>query len=138
MLANKDNAIRKKFSGLLMSNQKWKNFFDILVNLSIKYDKIEYKFIFEEKTFIGSSPVSKKDIWDLAIDNSVIGIGGPIEYKHIEWIKIPSKYFFQPYENSPRKYVKQDFTELIKRLNEVGKFPYEFQNDDFFIYGYKE
>jgi hypothetical protein len=138
MLVNKDKAIKKRFSGLLMSNQKWKKFFEIILNLSTKYGQIEYKFIFEEKTFIGSSPASKKDVWDLAIDDPVIGLGGPIEYKDIEWIKIPSKYFSQPYENSPRKYVKQDFTELLKKLNEVGKFPYEIQKDDFFIYGYKE
>ena len=136
MDARKDNAIRQKYSASLMSNHKWKKLFTVMAKSSPELCNIEYHFTDTENVFYGSAPLIDQ-IWNTAIDDPVRGVGGPVEYKHIEYLSIPYIHKYRTYENSPLKEKEQDITTFIDALNSIGEFPITKTETSIIIYGYK-
>lgn len=122
MDAHKGSAIRKKYSSALMSNQKWKKFFSVMAEHGEDLCGLEYHFTDTKNILYGTAPL-KNQVWDSAIDDPVEGAGGPIEYKHIEFIRIPFIYEYRKYEKGPLNKKEQNIKKFLIALNKVGKFP---------------
>lgn len=137
MDAHKNKAILKKYSAALMSNHKWKKLYSVMSEKGAELCGIEYHFTDTEKIFYGSAP-SKIQVWNTAIDDPIIGAGGPIEYKHIEYIVIPRTYQFRAYEQAPLTKKVQNVGKFLKALEEVGDFPITEDEDSIIIHGYKK
>ncbi|WKE64243.1 hypothetical protein PVT67_11130 [Gallaecimonas kandeliae] len=102
MDAHKDQSIRKKYSSALMSNQKWNKLFLVMAEHGRDFSGIEYHFTDTQNVFYGHAPCEQQ-VWETAIDDPVEGIGGPVEYKHIEYIFIPRVFSYRSYNNAPLK-----------------------------------
>ena len=136
MDANKDQALRKKYSCALMSNPKWQKLFKVMAEYGSQFSSIEYRFTDTDNIFFGDAPFTQ-EIWATAIDNAVKGASGPIEYRHIESILIPYSYSYQEYENAPLKTRKLNLNKFVEALNEVGNFPITETEKGIVIHGYK-
>ena len=136
MDAHKDKAIRKKYSAALMSNHKWREFFLVMSEHGAELCGIEYHFTDTENVLYGSAPLASQ-VWESAIDDPVQGAGGPIEYKHIEFIKIPYVFECRAYEKGPVLSKEQQVSKFLKALEGVGSFPVTQTDESVVIYGYK-
>lgn len=136
MDAHKDQALRHKYSAALMSNQKWRKFFTVMAESGSDFSGIEYHFTDTDNVLFGHAP-NLQQVWDSAIDDPVDGAGGPVEYKHIEYILIPYVYSYRPYKNSPVNTRDLDVQGFIKALEKVGSFPLENTDKGIVVRGYK-
>ena len=120
-----------------MSNHKWKKFYSVMSEFRSEILKIEYHFTDEEKTYYGDAPMLDQ-IWDDAIDDPVSGIGGPMEYKHIESIFIPFYYEYRQYDKGPLVKKDQAVKEFLAALKLVGEFPITETEEGIWVHGYKK
>ena len=137
MDAHKDKAIRSKYSAALMSNHKWKKFFAVMAEKGAELCSIEYHFTDTENILYGSAP-SEAQVWDTAIDDPVVGAGGPVEYKHIEYIVIPHMHEYRAYEKAPLTKTKQNLSKFLEELEKIGSFPIAETERGIIVYGYKK
>ena len=137
MDAHKDKALKQKYSLALMSNHKWRKLFMVMAENGSDFSGIEYHFTDTEKVLYGNAPLASQ-IWAEAIDDPVEGIGGPVEYKHIESILIPYVYSYRTYENSPITSREQDLVRFVEALDKVGRFPIMDTEKGIVIHGYKK
>ncbi len=137
MDAHKDKALRNKYSSALMSNQKWRKFFTVMAEYGSDFSGIEYHFTDTEKVLYGPSP-SVQQVWESAIDDPVEGAGGPLEYKHIEYIIIPHIYLYRVYENGPLQERVLDIDRFVQALKSVGSFPITESEKGLVVHGYKK
>lgn len=136
MDAYKDQALRKKYPSALMSNHKWRKLFTVMTEHGSDFSGIEYHFTDTENVLYGHAP-SKQQIWETAIDDPVEGAGGPVEFKHIEYILIPYVYLYRPYENAPLKERPLNVGAFVEALEKVGSFPLTKNDKGILIHGYK-
>jgi hypothetical protein len=64
-------------------------------------------------------------------------LNGPFEFREIEWILIPKRHGFRPYDNAPIKYLTQNIDDIVDRLQEVGQFEFELTSEGLKVFGYK-
>jgi hypothetical protein len=136
MDAHKDQAIRKKYSAALMSNQKWQKLFRVMAVHGSDFSGIEYRFTDTNNVLFGHAP-SEQQVWDTAIDDPVEGAGGPLEYKHIESVLIPYSYSYQAYKNAPLTTRALNIKAFVAALENVGIFPITETKKGIVIHGYK-
>lgn len=122
------------YSVSLMSDTKWRKFFDVLVGMHPAVGVTRMKLTYEEEPYDFAVPDRKAEIWESAIDG---GPGGPVDYKHIEWINLPREWKWRKYENAPEETTVQEIDALIEALEAVGQFPVEATEDGVRIVGYK-
>ena len=136
MDAHKDEALRKKYSSSLMSNPKWRKLFMVMAEYGADFSGMEYHFTDTDKVFYGHAP-SAQQIWETAIDDPVEGLGGPVEYRHIESILIPKVYTYRAYEGAPRSEKPLDTRAFLQALANLGEFPVTETEKGLVIHGYK-
>ncbi len=134
MDAHKDKALRRKYSSALMSNTKWLKFFTALIKSETEFSAIEIGFTDTANVLLRNSS-SIGHIWEDWFDDTLYG---PIEYKHIEFIFIPSIYSYSDFENGPPKKKIQNIGVLIELLEKSGKFPIRHVEGGIFVDGYVE
>ena len=137
MDAHKDNALRQKYSASLMSNHKWKKLFTTIAKSCPDLSSIEYHLTDTDEVFYGSAP-GIDQISDTAVDDPVQGIGGPVEYKHIEYLSIPYIHKYRAYKKAPFTYKEQNIRELLNALENVGVFPITKTETSIIISGYRQ
>ena len=136
MDAHKDNALREKYSSALMSNHKWRKLFTVMAEHGSDFSGIEYRFTDTDNVFYGHAP-SVQQLWETAIDDPVEGAGGPVEYKHIEFILIPNVYSYRAYKNAPLTERPLNVQAFLEALEKVGSFPIAQDENGVVIHGYK-
>ena len=136
MDAHKDKAIAKKYSAALMSNHKWRKFFAVMAEHGSEIRGIEYHFTDTKNVFFGSAPTMTQ-VWATAIDDPVSGAGGPVEYKHIEYLLIPYTYEYRQYEKGPLIRETQNLESFIQALKNIGEFPLSETEKGIVVRGYK-
>ncbi|WP_415884569.1 hypothetical protein [Neptuniibacter sp. QD34_54] len=136
MDAHKDNALREKYSSALMSNHKWRKLFTVMAEYGSDFSGIEYHFTDTDNVFYGHAP-SVQQLWETAIDDPVEGAGGPVEYKHIEFILIPNVYSYRAYKNAPLTERPLNVKAFLEALEKVGSFPIAQDENGVVIHGYK-
>jgi len=136
MDAHKDKALREKYSSALMSNHKWRKLFKVMAEYGSDFSGIEYHFTDTDNILYGHAP-SKQQVWDSAIDDPVKGVGGPVEYKHIESILIPRVYTYRKYQGAPLSERPLDLENFLTALSKVGEFPITETEEGIVIHGYK-
>lgn len=136
MDAHKDNALREKYSSALMSNHKWRKLFTVMAEHGSDFSGIEYHFTDTDNVFYGHAP-SVQQLWETAIDDPVEGAGGPVEYKHIEFILIPNVYSYRAYKNAPLTERPLNVKAFLEALEKVGSFPIAQDENGVVIHGYK-
>src|SRR5215831_7349992 len=109
------------FSASFMSDGKWRKFFQVTAENAQAIFAATWKLIGDPEPIEGRLPQAE-DVWETAVDGC---LGGPIEYKQIEWIDIPRRVAFWPYPNAPLAYRSQDVEVLRHALDAVGQFPLE-------------
>ena len=122
MDAHKNKALKKKYSSALMSNHKWRKLFTVMAEHGSDFSGIEYHFTDTDNVFYGHAP-SVQQIWESAIDDPVEGVGGSVEYKHIEYILIPNVYSYRAYKNAPLTERLLNIQVFLAALEKVGSFP---------------
>lgn len=136
MDAHKDKALRKKYSSALMSNPKWRKLFTVMAKYGSDFSGIKYQFTDTDNVFFGHAP-SVLQVWKTAIDDSVEGVAGPVEYKHIKSIMIPNVYSYRAYKNAPLTERPLDIQTFLVELEKVGSFPITITEIGVIIHGYK-
>lgn len=124
------------YSSALMSDSKWRKLFTLLAEHSTDFSGIEYRFVDTEKVFLGSAPTIRQ-VWEAAIDDPVLGLGGPVDYKEIESLFIPKIYRYRRYDGAPYSERLLNLKAFEEELRKVGQFPLEWTNSGLWIYGYK-
>ena len=119
-----------RFSSLLMSNTKWRRFFSVAAEIPAI---AKWKLVDESSPTQGGMP-QPPDVWETSVDNC---LNGPVEYRDIEWIHLPSRVEYRKHPNALPSYHQQPLHELFDRLESIGKVPIEQQPDGATIYGYK-
>ena len=119
-----------------MSNHKWCKLFTVMAEYGSDFSGIEYHFTDTEKVLYGHAP-SLQQVWESAIDDPVEGAGGPVEYKHIEYIIIPHTYSYRAYKNAPLHERALDIGVFVKALEKVGSFPITETKNGLVVHGYK-
>ncbi len=136
MDAHKDQAIKKKYSSALMSNHKWQKLFAVMVEHGSNFSGIEYHFTDTDNVLYGHAPLAQQ-IWKTAIGSPVEGVGGAVEYKHIESIVIPYVYNYRMYQNGPITQRPLNINAFLHALERVGKFPITKTENGVIVHGYK-
>lgn len=120
-----------------MSNHKWKKFFTVMAEKGSEICGIEYHFTDTDEVYFGTAPCITQ-VWDTAIDDPVQGVGGPVEYKHIEYLSIPYIHKYRAYEKAPITEKEQDINQFIEALKNIGEFPITKTETSIIINGYKK
>lgn len=136
MDAHKTQALRKKYSSALMSNNKWRKFFTVMAEYGSDFSGIEYRFTDTENILYGHAP-SLQQVWESAIDDPVEGAGGPVKYKHIESILIPYAYSYRAYDKAPLQERALNIKAFLAALDKVGSFPITETKGGIVVHGYK-
>ena len=124
-----------KYSYSCMSNAKWRKLFSVVNESNLKLAHCVWKLVGEDEPKNGFVPD-----YDSLGDNYVGDCGtlnGPFEFKLIEWLLIPYKFGFRPYESAPIQYKTQELSHVIEQLYSLGQFEIERNEDGIKIYGYK-
>lgn len=108
------SEIAKRFQNSYMSNSKWLKFFKVLGHQEIPAVFAEWKFINEERIFYYSLPRKGQFNEIMLLD----GYFAPIEFKWIQWIRIP-KYPTQPHTNQKTKKIN-DLEMIKKKIEDCG------------------
>ncbi len=118
-----------------MSNAKWRKFFQVVNKDSLELNMCTWKLINEDNSLPGHLP----DYHSLGDDyvGDCGALNGRFEFKFIEWLLIPTKHGYQPYEKTPVEYTYQNLDKLIERLDTIGLFEYEITEEGLKIYGFK-
>ena len=64
-------------------------------------------------------------------------LNGPFEFRIIEWILLPSKHGYRPYDKAPMNDIHQNLDEVRMKIDASGHYEYEMVEDGLKIYGYK-
>ncbi|MBC7006832.1 hypothetical protein BIZ38_00045 [Pseudoalteromonas sp. BZK2] len=119
-----------------MSNNKWQKFFVVMAEHGSDFSGIEYHFTDTNYVLYGHAPLAQQ-VLENAIDSPVVGVGGPLEYKHIESIFIPYIYHYRTYQNSPLTQKSLNIDPFLNELQKVGKFPITKTKNGVIVHGYQ-
>lgn len=119
------------FTASLMSDAKWRKFFNTTAQFSDRVFRAQWKLIDEAKPLEGGLP-RPEDIWESEVDGC---LGGPIAYRQIEWIELPREVPSRHYSNAPIARKLQDLDSLRVALG-AAQFPLTETNDGLRISGY--
>jgi hypothetical protein len=111
-----------------MSNSKWRKLFKAITPKVYGIEVSCWKFIDSEQIIKNPWPNANEILDDRFEDG--------VKYKGIEWIKIPKRFKRPPYEKIGYQW-EHDLEAIISKLNELGKFCFDFNEDGLIIYGYK-
>ena len=117
----------------LMSNAKWRKFFRVVARDSEHVSTATWKLVGEPEPLVGYLP-GVKDIWETSVDNC---LNGPVEYKQIEWVELPSKVEFRRYKGAPISVRAQDLGSVANALRAEAQFPLEDTPTGLRVHGYK-
>jgi hypothetical protein len=118
-----------------MSNSKWKKLFSVINEKNLKLTTCVWKLIDENMPTPGRVPDLKMLGEDYVGDCGALN--APFEYNRIEWLLIPSKFSFRPYEHAPIQYNFQDIGQIKEQIDNIGKYEYEISEEGIKIFGYK-
>ncbi|GJL78027.1 MAG: hypothetical protein NPINA01_10160 [Nitrospinaceae bacterium] len=118
-----------------MSNAKWRKLFRVINSQSLKLNGCTWKLVDQTEPETGFLPDHRQ------LGETYVGdcgaLNGPFEFRAIEWISIPAKQGYRPYENAPLSYIHQNLNEVKKKIDSAGRYEYEITEEDIKIYGYK-
>ena len=116
-----------------MSNTKWRKLFRAIADLEI--NKCTWKLTDEKEPLDGHLPDPNVMGEDYVGDCGALN--GPFSFNLIEWIHIPSKVGFRPYDKAPMQYNHQDIKEVERKINLAGNFQLEVDEDGVKIIAHK-
>jgi hypothetical protein len=125
--------IKRKYSVSFMSNSKWRKVFTALDPLGIKQ---AYWKLVDANEEIRDIFLSKDILMEKFIGDSIL-FCGPIAYRRIEWIEIPSKGIQPGWEHIPIMNFQQDINQVKTILMNLGHFEIEETERGIRIYGHK-
>jgi len=64
-------------------------------------------------------------------------LNGPFEYRIIEWLMLPRTIEYRKYQNAPLTRISQDFSGLVEKIQAIGQFEFDLNDEGLKIYGYK-
>ncbi len=124
-----------KFSYSCMSNAKWRKLFSVVNESNLELGYCIWKLIGEKEPANGYIPDSEQ------LGEHYVGdcgaLNGPFEFKRIEWLKLPSRVEFRPYEKAPVQFKTQELSGVLEQLDAIGSFEIESTSEGVTIYGYK-
>lgn len=115
-----------------MSNAKWRRLFTCFGEISPGVFISEWKHIDSNHVTVHERLPTQNDI----------GVAGryfrdgpfqPYEFKWIEWIYFPTKYFDKSY----RRTITQDLSAIVQSLDKCGGVDFEQDAEGLRLYGYK-
>jgi len=118
-----------------MSNAKWRKFFSVVNRDTLELNMCTWKLIDEKQPLSGHLPDYRQLGDDYVGDCGALN--GPFEYHVIEWLLLPAKHGYRPYDKAPMEYMSQDLDEVKKKIDAVGQFEYELSEEGLKIFGYK-
>ncbi len=118
-----------------MSNAKWRKLFKVVNKDTIELNMCTWKLLDEEQPLSGYLP-NYQELGDDYVGDCG-ALNGPFEYRLIEWLLIPAKHGYQPYDKAPVQYLFQDLADIRKKLDAVGQFEYENSETGLKIFGYR-
>ena len=125
----------KKYSFSLMSDSKWRRLFSVVHDGSIPLSVCYWKLVESKEVKEGSVPNLE------LLGDSFVGdcgaLNGPFSFREIEWILLPARFGYRPYEKAPLRYSYQDVSIIAAMIDAQGKFEYEMSDEGLKIYGYK-
>ncbi|GLO62927.1 hypothetical protein MACH09_34350 [Vibrio sp. MACH09] len=124
-----------KFSYSCMSNTKWRKLFSVVNESNLKLPNCVWKLVGEAEPKSGFVP----DFGQLGEDyvGDCGALNGPFEFKRIEWLKLPTRIGFKPYEKAPTQFKMQEFSTIIEQLSSIGSFELDVNSEGVTVYGYK-
>jgi len=124
-----------RFSCAYMSNAKWRKFFSIVNDGTLSFTHCVWKLVTRKEPTQGHVP----DLDQLG--DTFVGdcgaLNGPFEFREIEWIFIPKRHGYRPYDNAPINYLTQDVDHILDKLQAIGQFEFEMNSEGLRVYGYK-
>jgi len=120
-----------------MSNTKWCKLFWAIENNGKCSFPAELKLLWEERTYPFSTNPGVDESREYTKDS---GIQGPVAFRDIEWIYIPSIREVGRYNRDEKlksKFVHYDLGILKELMDNLGKFEYDFDADGLKIYGFR-
>ena len=124
-----------KFSYSCMSNAKWRKLFSVANDSNLDLGNCIWKLVGEDKQKNGFVPDYEQLGEDYVGDCGALN--GPFEFKRIEWLELPNRIGYKPYENAPTQFKTQDLSRIIEQLNVIGSFEIDSDSESITIYGYK-
>lgn len=126
---------RKRYSQSFMSNAKWRRFFKVVNVETIELNMCTWKLVNEENPLPGHLP----DYQHLGDDyvGDCGALNGPFPFQLIEWLFIPAKHGYQPYDKAPMQYESQNLEDIRTKIDSLGLFEYEKTDEGLKIFGYK-
>ena len=116
-----------------MSNAKWRKLLEELEDCNFR--GAELKPLCNENTY----PFCNVGVLETG-EHTGDGICGPVTFKEIEWIFIPTSIEYAEFRDGI-KYrtttTQNDLEALKKLMDKLGKFEYDFDENGLKIYGYK-
>ena len=120
-----------------MNNVKWRKLFEAIESNEAFHFPAHMKIVGSEYVYtqtrlnqgVGVNGKYTKDI-----------DGGPVAYKYIEWIYVPSSYEIERYNRNEKllsNFIKNDIEALKEFIDSIGNFEYDFDKNGIKIYGYK-
>lgn len=131
---DKEISIRTSY----MNNTKWFKLFNQLKQEKLFFSVAQIKFLISDTT----TGFSFDQFHSENFDSSGFGdnVGGPIEFKEIEWISIPHKPKFQRKNRNEilnPKIISQPVDKIKEAMDFLGQFEYDLDEFELKIYGYK-
>ena len=124
-----------KFSYSCMSNAKWRKLFSVVNESNSELQNCVWKLVGEVEPKNGFVPDYDQLGEDYVGDCGALN--GPFEFNRIEWLKLPTRIGYKPYEKAPTQFKTQDLSGLIEQLSSIGSFELEANSEGVTVYGYK-
>ena len=125
----------KKYSRSCMSNAKWRKLFSVVNQSSLELGWCSWKLVDEKDSILGRVPEYNR------LGDTYVGdcgaLNGPFEFRIIEWLLLPAKHGYRPYDKAPMTYIHQNLDEVREKIDAIGQYEYEMTEEGLKIYGYK-
>ena len=125
----------KKYSRSFMSNAKWRKLFRVVNRESSELNCCTWKLVDEKNPVSGFLP-DYSQLGDTYVGDCG-ALNGPFGFRTIEWILLPAKHGYRPYDKAPWQYEYQNLNQVKERIDAVGQYAYEMTEEGLKIYGYK-
>ena len=120
-----------KYSVHHMNDTKWREVLSLLNSPECEVKRVRLKFIDSEHVIDSSGRF-------FLMDRVCDGFPGPFEYREIEWLEVPERYFEQiGYKGTPPTERKQDPWPFQKAVDSLGQLPIRDSDNGFRIIGYE-